>query len=177
MKRKIVTKYLVVHTSATEDDWTAADVRMLHTGAGTPELLMNCRIQRDGMLKHAKSWADIGYHYVIDRDGTLHGGRDEWRVGAHVKGINNCSVGICCIGHGDKADFSEPQKQTLYDLLITLMQRYKLSPMAVIGHREINKLVNLKRINGQYATDKSCPGNLVNMTDIRRGVVKRWIEI
>lgn len=177
MKRRFVTKYLVVHTSATADDWTAEDVRMLHTGAGTREILMNCRIQRDDMLKHAKSWADIGYHYVIERDGTLHTGREEWRCGAHALGINNCSVGICCIGHGDRADFSEAQQHTLYALLITLMERYKLSPMAIIGHREVNKLVSLKRINSQYRTDKSCPGNLVNMTDIRRGVVKLWAEL
>jgi len=43
-------------------------------------------------------WLDIGYHWVIKRDGTIEDGRDVNRVGAHTKGYNTGSLGICMVG-------------------------------------------------------------------------------
>lgn len=45
----------------------------------------------------------IGYHYVIDVDGMVETGRQIGEVGAHVKGHNTGSVGICLVG-GIRAD-------------------------------------------------------------------------
>ena len=45
-----------------------------------------------------RGWRDIGYHYVIQRDGTTEEGRPLEQIGAHVKGMNRNSIGICYIG-------------------------------------------------------------------------------
>jgi N-acetylmuramoyl-L-alanine amidase len=46
----------------------------------------------------AKGWLDIGYHVVIRRDGTVEYGRAFDEIGAHVKGHNNDSIGVCLVG-------------------------------------------------------------------------------
>lgn len=43
-------------------------------------------------------WRDVGYHRIIRRDGTVEQGRDLKTIGAHVKGFNNHSIGICWVG-------------------------------------------------------------------------------
>lgn len=43
-------------------------------------------------------WKDIGYHYVIELDGSIHKGRDENVIGAHCSGQNANSIGICYVG-------------------------------------------------------------------------------
>ena len=70
---------LVVHCSDTPDDeeLRAIDIQRLHLGFG---------------------WDGIGYHYVIGRDGRCEAGRPEYWQGAHVKGINNQSLGVRLIG-------------------------------------------------------------------------------
>jgi len=49
-----------------------------------------------------KGWSDIGYHYVIRRNGTIENGRrnqrDNYIAGAHVLGLNSNSLGICMVG-------------------------------------------------------------------------------
>ena len=45
-----------------------------------------------------RGWLKIGYHYVIKRDGTVETGRELEEVGAHAKGHNAISVGICMVG-------------------------------------------------------------------------------
>lgn len=70
---------LIIHCSATLEgkDYTVADIEQWHRSRG---------------------FATIGYHYVIYRDGTIHEGRPENVVGAHCKGHNDHSIGICYIG-------------------------------------------------------------------------------
>ena len=85
-------------------------------------------------------WKDIGYHYVIELDGSIHKGRDENVIGAHCSGQNANSIGICYIG-GVAKDGKTPkdtrtdaQKQSLLKLLKELKAKY---PNATIhGHRE-----------------------------------------
>ena len=48
----------------------------------------------------SKGWDGIGYHFVIRRDGAVESGRPVNRVGAHTKGENHDSIGICLIGGG-----------------------------------------------------------------------------
>ena len=52
---------------------------------------------RDYHVNH-NGWDDIGYHYIIYRDGSIHKGREDSVVGAHAKGRNHNSLGICLIG-------------------------------------------------------------------------------
>ena len=71
--------FLVVHCSDTdnEENLSAIDIHKMHLGFG---------------------WDGIGYHKVIDRSGKIESGRPEYWVGAHVKGKNNISLGVCLIG-------------------------------------------------------------------------------
>jgi hypothetical protein len=45
-----------------------------------------------------RSWDGIGYHHVILEDGTVENGRPPYWSGAHVRGHNKGSIGICLIG-------------------------------------------------------------------------------
>lgn len=94
---------------------------------------------------HHNRWPDIGYHYYIERDGTLHKGRPEEVKGAHVKNHNNHSIGVCYEGgldsYGQPADTrTTAQKRTLWQLLSELHTRY---PNAIIlGHRDLSPDLN-----------------------------------
>lgn len=55
----------------------------------------------------AKGWSDIGYHYVIHLDGSVHVGRPIERAGAHVRGYNENSIGICYVGGVDADDITK----------------------------------------------------------------------
>ena len=76
---------------------------------------------------------------VIYLDGSIHPGRPEHLQGAHCKGHNANSIGICYIGGCDKqmkpADTrTPPQRKALADLVARLQQRY---PGATVhGHNE-----------------------------------------
>lgn len=93
-----------------------------------------------------RGWRDIGYHYVIDLDGTIEAGRPIEQVGSHCSGHNKNSIGVCYVGGCDekmqpKDTRTEAQKASLLLLLKYLRQRY---PKAKIyGHRDF--------------ANKSCP--------------------
>ena len=119
MARKI--NEIIVHCSATPEgkDYSVDTIRKWHLQRG---------------------FADIGYHYIIYRDGSIHTGRDESVIGAHCKGHNSNSIGVCYIG-GCASDGKTPkdtrtaeQKQSLVKLLKELKAKY---PQASIhGHRD-----------------------------------------
>lgn len=95
----------------------------------------------------AKSWKDIGYHFVIlngriERDqyfesmsGSIEVGRNIETMGAHVKGHNSDSIGICLIGV-DK--FSTEQLYSLLLLLAELMKKYDIKSKDIHGHYEFS---------------------------------------
>lgn len=88
----------------------------------------------------AKGWSDIGYHYVIYLDGSVHKGRDEKIVGAHCLGQNANSIGVCYVGgvatdgKTPKDTRTEAQKQSLIDLLKKLKAKYPKA--SIFGHRD-----------------------------------------
>lgn len=111
---------IIVHCSATpeERDVSVADIDRWHRERGF-----------DG----------IGYHYVVYIDGSVHEGRPLNKVGAHCKGHNAHSIGICYVGGVDlngkpKDTRTLAQKDALVNLLMRLKRRF---PKAVIrGHRD-----------------------------------------
>lgn len=112
---------LIIHCSATPQgkDFTVGDIRRWH-------------LTRD--------FADIGYHYVVYRDGSVHRGRPERMVGAHTTGQNPRSIGICYIG-GLAADGKTPkdtrtpeQRAALVKLVRELRSRFPGA--SVHGHNE-----------------------------------------
>ena len=121
MARKI--NEIIVHCSATPEgkDYSVDTIRQWHLQRG---------------------FSDIGYHYVIYRDGSIHTGRDESIIGAHCAGHNANSIGVCYIG-GCTSDGKTPkdtrtieQKQSLVKLLKELKTKY---PQASIhGHRDFS---------------------------------------
>jgi N-acetyl-anhydromuramyl-L-alanine amidase AmpD len=95
---------IVIHCSDT-DSGSAASIRKYH-------------IQHNG-------WADIGYHFVIDREGHIETGRPLAQAGAHVSGENAASIGICLIG---KKVFSEDQYEALREIVLSLKARFGKLP-------------------------------------------------
>lgn len=91
-----------------------------------------------------KGWTDIGYHYVIRRDGNVEEGRQDDQMGAHVKGYNQVTLGICLVGGWKgKFDFTRKQMDALEALVSALLLKYKKA--VVKGHRDIDN-------------KKTCPG-------------------
>lgn len=135
----------------------------------------NCDAALIDQWHRNKGWNGIGYHYVIlnDRhdqkaDGTVEEGRPLSQAGAHARGINSRSIGICCTGHGDDSDFTASQYASLERLVTRLMQQYSVPLEKVIGHREINRLIQMGLVSDNYRTSKSCPGNAVDMDELRQ---------
>lgn len=104
-------KEIIIHCSATPEgkDFTTAQIKQWHL---------------------ARGFSDIGYHYVIYRDGSIHTGRAESVSGAHCTGHNIISIGVCYIG-GVASDGKTPkdtrtdaQKAALVKLLKQLKAKY-----------------------------------------------------
>jgi N-acetylmuramoyl-L-alanine amidase len=107
-----------------------------------------------------RGWKDIGYHYYITRDGQIHEGRPLWQVGAHCKGHNQHSIGICYEGgldaFGTPCDTrTDAQRSSLRALLTRLHGQF---PSAIIlGHRDLSPDQNG---DGHVSPDewlKQCP--------------------
>lgn len=126
-------KYLVVHCSDSPNDRdvTAADIHQWHLQRG---------------------WDGIGYHAVIRRNGAIERGRPLYWIGAHVKGHNSGSLGVCLVG---RDQFTDEQ----YRSLELLLQEWSdLYPSAkILGHRDLEP-------------HKTCPNFDVAEFCARRGV-------
>lgn len=87
----------------------------------------------------ARGFRGIGYHYVIYLDGTVVTGRNETQSGAHCKGHNAHSIGVCYVGgldgRGKPSDTRTPeQRKSLSELVARLRTRF---PEATVhGHCE-----------------------------------------
>ncbi len=129
-------KEIIIHCSATRPDWFAD--RTLET-----------KVEEIRQWHKNEGWADIGYHFVIDRDGKVEKGRPINQKGAHVAGHNVDTIGICLIGgFGVSADdgFEQNYTQAQDDALRELIDELQVShgKIPVNGHN-------------QYA-NKACPG-------------------
>lgn len=121
-KERTVTKYIVVHCSASQAsaELTAADIRRQHKNQG---------------------WMDIGYHFVIRRDGVIEHGRPVDAVGSHVKGRNSESLGICLIGGLNakgrgEFNYTEEQMKSLDHIIKLMVNKYP--DAEVLGHRDLS---------------------------------------
>lgn len=94
-------------------------------------------------------WADIAYAYYIDQNGELHLGRDldndgnvEDEIGAHARGFNRNSIGICLEGRNE---FTSAQFDTLRELISDITSRHGINRKNIIGHCDLD-------------SSKTCPG-------------------
>jgi N-acetylmuramoyl-L-alanine amidase len=107
----------------------------------TPEGRHHTASEIDGWHK-ARGWSGIGYHWLIQLDGTIEKGRPESKQGAHVRGHNADSIGIVYVGGCDsdmkpKDTRTEAQKAALVCLMDDVLERY---PGATVhGHNEFDK--------------------------------------
>ena len=83
-------------------------------------------------------WADIGYHFVIRRSGLVETGRDESTPGAHVRGHNTGSLGVCMVGGKPGCNFTAGQWAALEALVTDILKRYGLSVGDVYGHNDFD---------------------------------------
>ena len=90
-------------------------------------------------------WSDIGYHYVIRRDGVTETGRDldgdgdiEEEVGAHVYGHNRGTLGVCMVGGMPGCNFTSAQWAALAFLVRDILERHGLGVGDVYGHRDFD---------------------------------------
>ena len=132
---------IIVHCSATKagQDFTATDIDRWHRERG---------------------FNGIGYHYVICLDGKLEKGRDVALAGAHCKGWNEQSIGICYIGgldeNGRPADTrTNAQKRVLYQIIMDLQREYNI--LQVLGHRDTSPDLNGDGVIEPYEYVKACP--------------------
>lgn len=94
-------------------------------------------------VKNIKKWhkekgfSDVGYHWMIDGEGRQWQGRPEHIKGAHCKGSNKNSIGICVFGNFDVEVTSEKQIDTLTTLLEDLFETYGLNYSDVYPHCEL----------------------------------------
>ena len=132
---------IVIHCSATraDRDFTAKDVDTAHRFRG-----FSC-------------W---GYHYYIRKSGQIEPMRDEDTVGAHARGFNVISLGVCYEGgldeNGKAADTrTSRQKESLHRLVRELLQRYP--DAKVVGHRDLSPDTNYNGIVDPWERIKECP--------------------
>ena len=86
-------------------------------------------------------WSSCGYHFVITKNGTIEKGRSIHQAGAHAKGYNVGSIGICYVGgrsDNDKPvdDRTPEQKRSIAALIINLQTIYP--DIIVKGHNELS---------------------------------------
>ena len=112
------------------------DVKILavHASGGDPryETVEGIRRYHMAPKPDGRGFNDIGYHWLVDREGERHQGRPENVMGAHVRGWNDRSLGICLLGGQHEFDFPHRQLRGLHLLLGRLLIRY---PTAIVcGH-------------------------------------------
>ena len=136
------TLYIVIHCSATKPTQNigAEEIRHWH-------------VVDNG-------WREIGYHYIIRRDGIVEKGRPEDEIGAHVKDYNVASLGICMVGGvNDKgkaeANFTPPQWKALSTLVRKMKQKYPKA--AICGHRDLSPDLNHDGCITPNEYVKECP--------------------
>jgi len=104
---------------------------------------------RNDHVNH-RGWSDTGYHYGIDHDGDIHILRPVHIPGAHVKGHNLKSIGICVLG---LSAFSIIQMKQLFRLVDSLCYLTGLTRADVYGHND-------------FTDQKTCPNfDLEGMKD------------
>jgi len=128
---------VIVHCSATRPDWMAGAT----TAAKVAEI-RRWHVQGNG-------WRDIGYHHVIDRDGTIAAGRPLEQAGAHTVGRNGGTIGVCLIG-GFGSAATDPFGANFTTAQDAALRGYLAAAVAAFGDLSITG-------HNQWAA-KACPG-------------------
>lgn len=135
------------------------------------KIIIHCSATREGQdvtVDTIRKWhlkrgfSDIGYHYVIYADGSVHEGRPLTKIGAHTTGFNTGSIGICYIGGLDKTTGkpkdtrTDAQKCAMCNLVKELIGRFP-TIKEVKGHRDYSPDKNGNGKVDKWEWVKSCP--------------------
>ncbi|MEQ8765828.1 MAG: N-acetylmuramoyl-L-alanine amidase [Planctomycetota bacterium] len=114
--------------------------------------------------QQTNGWADIGYHYLIDRAGRIWEGRPVTVQGAHAGNseLNRGNIGIALLGNFDTQRPSDEQLRTLQGLLVQTCDQFSVQPENITGHR---------RIAATAGRPTECPGE--NLESLLPGLITR----
>jgi hypothetical protein len=84
-----------------------------------------------------RGFADVGYHFVIDRAGRVWEGRPAKFQGAHVRNNNEHNLGVMCLGNFDIQSPTDAQLRSLAATVAHLRRQFNVSPKRIYTHREI----------------------------------------
>lgn len=137
-------KYITVHCSA------------------TPPSMINIGVVVLRDMHTKKGWSDVGYHWIIKRNGEIQPGRPMSRNGAGVKGHNKSNVHICLIGgvdeNGQAADnYTPKQYGSLRYLMTDLSSTFGIKQKNIKGHRDWFGDINGDGIIDSRDWLKECP--------------------
>lgn len=126
-KARKETRKIILH-----DSHTTPDVENVHD-------YLKAKAHQMGLL-------DIGYHALIERDGTIFETRQHGLIGSHTPGHNLYSIGICLLGGmgaaGPEDNFTYPQRLALVHYLAALLSVYPGA--AVMAHTELQGFIGRK---------------------------------
>ena len=131
---------IVIHCTATEQgrEYTVEDITLWHK---------------------ARGFRTIGYHFLIHLDGIISNGRLIKEIGAHARGYNRRSIGVCYVGgllHGKPSDTrTQAQIDTMRCLLGSLQSIYPAAD--VLGHRDLSTDLNGDGVITKQEWMKACP--------------------
>ena len=116
------------------------DTIAIHCSATPPTMDIGVEKIKEWHVKD-NGWDDVGYHFIITRDGTIEPARPEDMQGAHAPRVNDRSVAICLIGGSDanggwSNNFTDEQWVTLKALLLNLTKKYEIKK--IIGHYQVD---------------------------------------
>lgn len=109
----------------------------VETGPGPQFDVINA-LHRERDFPRSAAGYYVGYHYVIEQDGTVRQARELHEEGAHAVGRNRTSVGICLVGNFDIACPTTAQEQSLGALLARLVADCGIEADCILPHRTHN---------------------------------------
>lgn len=124
----------IIYHHAARSEWTTEGVNEFHK---------------------SKGWNGIGYNFYIRKDGTIYSGRPENAEGAHTRGENNNSIGICLEGNFEEEELTKEQIDSLVNLSLYISLKYDV--YKIIGHKDVYETL--------------CPGRNFPIGKIRDKVV------
>lgn len=121
------------------------DYVIIHCAATRPS--MDIGFREIDKWHRARGFLSCGYHFVIRRDGTIETGRRIMEPGAHARGYNHKSIGICMVGGVSEDDVNVPEDNFTdeqWTSLETLYRQIRSMPefddgMSWIGHNEVSQ--------------------------------------
>jgi len=142
----MIPKRVIMHCSDTKDSGTVSwdAIRRYH-------------IEVNG-------WSDIGYHYGVELVGDQYlwmPGRPEVTIGAHCRGENHDSIGVCLVGKFDAEPPPDPQLASAAELVARICWSWYIDPATqIFCHRDFDR-------------KKTCPGRMFDLDRFRSLVSER----